>query len=271
MVSLRPHLAKVGQPVAVFFIEWSAAVSQTRRSIFARLRLTLRAQPPSGTIQIFRRLLIGIVFCAATSAQAQTNSLLISWLSAQTNFQTWSADFVQTRTLKSLTQPLTAKGRVWFAEPNLFRWELGSPPQTIAVREPDQMLVISPRMKHVERYPLNQAGPWRDALALLQAGFPRSQADLESQFRILSQTVSNEICEVSLQPKSAMARRMMPEIKIAFGTNDFSLRATELQFADGSLMRNDFTNAVLNPKLDPLLFAPKIGSDFKVVEPMKQK
>src|SRR5215204_2840969 len=81
---------------------------------------------------------------SALSAAAQTNSLLVSWLSAQTNFQTWSADFVQTRTLKSLTQPLTAKGRVWFAEPNLFRWELGNPPQTIAVRAPDQMLVISP-------------------------------------------------------------------------------------------------------------------------------
>jgi outer membrane lipoprotein-sorting protein len=218
--------------------------------------------------------LAAMVFCVtAVVSDAQTSPLLTSWLSAQTNFHTWSADFVQTRTLKSLTQPLTARGRVWFAEPNLFRWELGDPPQTIAVREPEEMLVISPRLKHVERYSLNgtQAGPWRDALALLEAGFPRNQADLESHFRILSQTVSNEICEVALQPKSSMARRMMPQIKIAFGTNDFSLRATELQFADGSTMRNDFTNAVLNPTLDRSLFAPKIESDFKVVEPMKPK
>ncbi|MBC8097251.1 MAG: outer membrane lipoprotein carrier protein LolA [Akkermansiaceae bacterium] len=204
---------------------------------------------------------------------AEFNPLLTSWLSAQTNFQTWSADFVQTRTLKSLTQPLTAKGHVWFSEPNRFRWELGHPPQTIAVRAKDEMLVISPRLKHVERYSLaqNQAGPWRDAMALIEAGFPRSQADLEARFHIQSQTITNGTCELSLQPKSASARRLMPRIKIAFSTNELALRATELEFADGSTMRNDFTNAVLNPKLDESLFAPKLESDYKIVEPMKAK
>jgi hypothetical protein len=34
-------------------------------------------------------------------------------------------------------------------------------------------------------------------------------------------------------------------------------------------MRNDFTNAVLNPKLDPSVFAPPIPSDYTVVEPLK--
>ncbi|HLP75490.1 MAG TPA: outer membrane lipoprotein carrier protein LolA [Candidatus Paceibacterota bacterium] len=214
-----------------------------------------------------------MLFLHLPCASADENPLLTRWLTAQTNIQTWSAEFVQTRTLKSLTQPLTASGHVWFAEPNRFRWELGSPPQTIAVRAKDEMLVISPRLKHVERYSLggSQTGPWRDALALIEAGFPRSQADLKSRFRIQSQTVTNDTCEVSLQPKSASARRLMPQIKIAFDTNDFSLRATELQFADGSTMRNDFTNAVLNPRIDDSLFAPKIESDFKVVEPMKSK
>src|SRR5204863_4161325 len=75
---------------------------------------------------------------------AETNSLVTSWLSAQTNIQTWSAEFIQTRTLKSLTQPLTEKGQVWFAAPNRFRWELGNPVNTIAVRAPEEMLVLYP-------------------------------------------------------------------------------------------------------------------------------
>ena len=62
----------------------------------------------------------------------------------------------------------------------------------------------------------------------------------------------------------------MPQIKIAFATNDFALRATELQFGDGSTMRNDFTNALLNPKLDQELFGPQIESDFKIAEPLKK-
>src|SRR5882724_9578545 len=191
------------------------------------------------------------------SSSAQNNPLVSSWLGAQTNIQSWSADFLQTRTFKSLTQPLTATGHVWFVEPNRFRWELGHPPQTIAVRATNEFLVIYPRLKRAERYPLSgaQTGEWRDALALLESGFPRSEAEISSRFKILSQTITNEVCELSLQPKSASARKMMPQIRIAFGTNDFSLRGTELQFADGSSMRNNFIHPTLNPPVGKELFS----------------
>jgi outer membrane lipoprotein-sorting protein len=215
------------------------------------------------------------MFCLCFAAKifaADTDALLTHWLNSQTNIQTWSADFIQTRSLKSLTQPLTASGHVWFVEPDRFRWELGSPPQTIAIRNDDTMKVIYPRLKRAEFYPLNnsEAGQWRDALALLQAGFPRNRTELESQFRILSGTVVNQNCEVTLQPKSAAARHMMPQIKIAFRTNDFLLCVTELQFADGSTMQNDFTNATLNLKFDEALFTPQIGNDFKIIEPLRK-
>src|SRR6266581_4757742 len=66
-------------------------------------------------------------FFSSPTFGADTRSLLAQWLSAQTNLQTWSADVTQTRSLKTLTQPLTARGRVWFAAPNRFRWELLEP------------------------------------------------------------------------------------------------------------------------------------------------
>jgi len=106
---------------------------------------------------------------------------------------------------------------------------------------------------------------------LLEAGFPRSQAELEARFNVVSQIVSNGVLDVVLQPKSPSARRLMPQIKITVATNDFTLRATELQFADGSTMRNDFSSALLNPKLEDNLFTPKLEDDFKIVEPMKTR
>jgi outer membrane lipoprotein-sorting protein len=216
---------------------------------------------------------LSLVFLAKFSSPgAESNFALNSWLSAQTNIQTWSADFVQTRRFKTLTQPLTESGKVWFAAPNRFRWELGHPVKTIAVRAADEMLLFYPMLKRVERYPLNAnaAGPWRDAMALLEAGFPRSQAEMESKFRIAAQTVTNDVCDLILQPKSAAARKMMPQIEIAFDLKQSMLRATELHFADGSSLRNDFTNGVLNPKVDDQMFTPPIPADFKVVEPMKK-
>jgi len=226
---------------------------------------------PRPRLWLFLLLLLGC--CPSPqAATAATSALLESWFAAQTNLHTWSADLVQTRSLKALTQPLTARGQVWFAAPNRFRWELTSPSPTIAIREPDQMLVIYPKLKRAERYPLHDqaAGPWKDTLALLEAGFPRSQTELESQFRLLSESLNGGVCELTLQPKSTSARRLMPQIKISFATNDLMLRGTELQFADGSTLRNDFTNGRLNPPLDENLFAPKLDSDFQIVDPLKK-
>jgi outer membrane lipoprotein-sorting protein len=204
-------------------------------------------------------------------AVAAPNELLQSWFAAQTNLQSWSAEFLQTRSFKSLSQPLTAQGRVWFSAPNRFRWELGDPPKTIAVRGAREMLVIYPRLKRAERYNLDNAGPWKEALALLETGFPRSETEMRSRFNILSQSLTNQTCELILQPKSAAARKMMPRIQLAFSTTDFALRATELQFADGSSMRNEFSKALLNPAIEEQFFAPKLDPDFKVVEPLKHQ
>jgi outer membrane lipoprotein-sorting protein len=206
------------------------------------------------------------------SRAAEPSPLITAWLDAQTNIHTWTADVVQTRNLKSLSRPLSKEGRVWFAAPNRFRWEIGAPAETIAVRKPDEMLVIYPRLKRAERFPLESqsSGPFKDTLALLDAGFPRNRADLDARFTIASQTLSNNVCTLVLQPKSPSARRMMPELRVAFGTNDWTLRSTELKFADGSTMHNTFRNSKLNPSIDENQFNPPLEADIKIVEPMKK-
>ena len=223
-------------------------------------------------------LLAGVCFLVGwwslgASDQAADDALLTGWLNAQTNIQTWEADFVQTRSLKSLTQPLTATGHVWFAAPNRFRWEITSPSHTIALRRAAEMLVLYPELKYGERYALDsdKAREWKDTLALLDAGFPRSREQVESRFRILSQSTANGVHEITLQPRAEAARRIVPEIKIGFDAANFALRSTELQFADGSTMQNVFTNAILNPKIDESEFNPQIGPDWKMTEPFKGK
>ena len=200
------------------------------------------------------------------------DELLTSFVERQTAVKTWSADVIQTRSLKSFAQPLVSTGRVWFAAPNLFRWELGQPAQTIALRQSAEMVVIYPRLKRAERYPLNgtAAGPWKDTLSLLEAGFPSSRADLDAKFKILSTTTSNQVCTAVLEPKSAGSRRFMPQLQLMFSTVDFSLQGTELQFADHSTLRNEFIHPKLNPDIPPGLFQADLGPDFKVTEPMKR-
>jgi outer membrane lipoprotein-sorting protein len=215
-------------------------------------------------------LALQIVLALAGTSRAETPAILDQWINAQAQLHTWSAEALQTRCLKTITQPLVSTGRVWVAVPDKFRWELGQPPQTIALRLPDQLFVVYPKLKRVEKYPLNDSrpGPWRDALALLEASFPRSRAELDARFRVLSVAQTNAQVWVALQPRSAAARRFMSEIQVSFRTNDFMPASTELRFSDGSTMRNDFSHGVCNGPLPERVFDPAMDPAYTVVEPL---
>jgi outer membrane lipoprotein-sorting protein len=216
-----------------------------------------------------RRVAVLCLLAAVNLRAADTNAVLESWFAAQAAVHSLSADFVQTRTLKTLVQPLTATGHLWFAPPNQFRWELGRPAQTIALRHADDMFVIYPRLKRAEHYSLGASAPreWRDAMSLLDAGFPRTRQEFDAQFQIQSLAETNGTWLLALQPRRADAREIMPELRVFLATNDFSLAGTELVFVDGSRMRNDFTNIVVNAPLDEKMFQWQAPADFKVTEP----
>jgi len=209
---------------------------------------------------------------AACLLSLDASAVLEAWFAAQGHVHSWSAEFVQIRSLKTLTQPLTTGGQLWFQAPGDFRWELGRPAQTIALREGSEMFVVYPALKRAEHYAMGAAAPkeWRDSMSLLSAGFPRNRQEFESQFRLLSVTQSNGLWHLALEPKSKFARQMMPELRLGLGTNDFALSSTEMVFVDGSSMRNDFTNAIVNPALNTNLFLWHPPADYKVTEPLSK-
>ncbi|HEX7862521.1 MAG TPA: outer-membrane lipoprotein carrier protein LolA [Verrucomicrobiae bacterium] len=215
-----------------------------------------------------KRLLI-VILLGLQAWAVDENAIVNGWLANQTNIQSWSATFKQTRTIKALAQPLVSTGRIWFAAPQNFRWELGTD-QTIAIRSNETMLVIYPKFQRAEKYDFENAGrsEWKDALALLQSGFPRSREQLDEQFDLLS-VGTNQIIELNLQPKSSGARKLMPQINLLLTTN-LLLAGTELVFADGSRMRNEFGNARTNVDVAGR-FNLTIPPEFELVEPMKGK
>lgn len=207
----------------------------------------------------------------AASAAPDPAGILDRWFAVQANVRTWTGDFVQTRWLAALNQPLTATGRVTVAIPDCFRWELGNPPQTIALRQTNSLYVIYPKLKRAEKYPLDakQPGPWKDAMALLDAGFPRSRADLQAAFNLLSVAETNQVFCILLEPKSPLARRMMPQLQVELKKTDFDLSGLEMRFADGSRLRNDFSHTQPNAPLPAACFDPALDATYKITEPMK--
>ena len=203
----------------------------------------------------------------ADNYEAQFNQ----WFAVQTNMQSWAADFTQTRSFVAMSQPLTSGGKVW-VRPGEFRWELGQPPQTIVVRNPDVMLILYPRFKRAEVYPLASIppGPIKDAMALMDVSLPRDRASMEEHFQLLSATITNATLQMTLQPKSASARQFIGNLVIGFHTNDYVIADSQMNFSDGSTLRNDFTNVIFNQPMDAKLFDTNLPPDYSVVQPLNQ-
>jgi outer membrane lipoprotein-sorting protein len=213
----------------------------------------------------------GLLLAAAISHAADYDAQFNQWFEVQTNLQSWSGEFTQTRTLTVLNQPLITPGKVW-VKPGEFRWEIGQPVQTIVLRIPDELLIIYPRFKRAEKYSLGAvpSGPMKDALALMDASLPRDRATMEEHFKLVSAALTNSILEMTLQPRSAGARQMIGQVVIGFHTNDYLIAETEMKFADGSTLQNTFTNIIVNQPVAPDLFQASLPADYTVTEPMKQ-
>ena len=214
-------------------------------------------------------LLLLLCFAPAPAQADDYEAQFNKWFAAQTNMQTWSADFIQTRSLMALATPLKSSGQVW-VEPGKFRWELGHPPQTIVIRNPDALLILYPRFKRAEIYALDKIppGPLKDAMALMDVSIPRSRAALEERFQLLSATITNSVLQMTLQPKSSSARQFIGSVVMGFHTDDYVIADSQMNFSDGSTLRNDFNNVAFNQQMDPKLFETTVPPDYTVVTPL---
>lgn len=207
---------------------------------------------------------------ARATVAAPDEKLVDDWINAQATAHSWTADFKQIRELKALTQPLVATGKVWVVAPENFRWEVMKPAPTIAVLEKDSLIVIFPKLKRAEKYPLAQlkTGPWKDLLGLLDTGFPRSRAEFERQFQVRDVVPIPGGQRMVIQPKSAMVAKYMPEMDIDVSTPGLELLATTMTFVDGSHLKNEFTNQQKNPQIDDAVFHPVLPPDYKITTPL---
>ena len=213
-------------------------------------------------------ILLALLATGPRAAAAPEDAVLSAWFSAQARLETWTAVFTQTRYLKALARPLTNTGRVWFASPDRFRWELGDPVRSVAVRDGDTMLLLNPRLRRAEVHRLSAvpAGPLREALALLDTGFPRDPEVFRERFEVQGMDAGADGVTLRMVPRDAGARRFLPALAVTFDPESHDLRATEFTLADGSRVRTDFRGSVRDGEVDPVRFDTSVPEGFRVVE-----
>jgi hypothetical protein len=130
-------------------------------------------------------------------------------------------------------------------------------------------VLLYPQLRRAEVYSLTGAkeGPWRSSLTLLEAGFPQQPGQLEKQFEILGTASEGTNTIVRLKPKSREARRWVTGVRVTLADESLALQATELEFADGSQLRNDFRNSRINPEVLAHQLTASIPSEYTVAHP----
>ena len=200
--------------------------------------------------------LLALVWSGSAAAE-DGRERLDGWLQKQTAITDCSADVTQIRRLKTLVRPLSADGQIWFSQPNRFRWQLGDPPKTIAVRTDEALVVIYPRLKQVERFPLGDDvdGSWSNALALLEVGMPNGADTFWSSYELTGSSQTGDTWAYDLRPVDSGSRRLIERVRLEITSDEMLLTATEIGFPDGSTMRNEFSNHRLDLEIEDSVFS----------------
>jgi len=90
----------------------------------------------------------------ASADQALDLAPVEKWLERMDGIKSVEATFVQQKYLRTLRMPLTTKGHIWLRYPDDFRWELGVPPSTIAIRNQNILTILEPKKKRAQRISL---------------------------------------------------------------------------------------------------------------------
>ncbi len=194
------------------------------------------------------------ILSAKPEAEAPDLTPLKQWIAKQKDVRTVTADFTQTRALRTLRSPLASEGRLWFRAPDWFRWELGDPPKTIVIGTPQGMTVIHPEKKQAERKPMAVPGKFEGAgtLGMMRIPGGGSFEEFQKSVRVLALESSGSRCHLEMLPRDAA--RALDAIKLDFDPVTGHWFSLEIVTREGSSIRNEFRQVRVNGKVDKEVF-----------------
>ncbi|NOY00941.1 MAG: outer membrane lipoprotein carrier protein LolA [Verrucomicrobia bacterium] len=186
------------------------------------------------------------------------------WLERMKGTKSLEATFVQQKYLRTLRAPLTTTGHLWLQYPDNFRWELGDPPSTIAIRNRDTLTVLKPKKKRAQRISLisenaKDGGQVPTSIHSMSKTFPRSMEELTEHFVILNIEREDKVYELTLKPKDKKLTLVMRRLVFFIDVKKYHLHAFEIQFRDKSRVRTTFTKLIFNPVIPAGLLKPDLG------------
>ena len=199
-----------------------------------------------------------ILFCILSLATLRAdNAVLDAWLKRQPTIKSLDTSFTQERKLPALKNPTSANGRLSFAKPGKFRWQLGEPVETLAVSDGQTLTLIESAQKTARQ--ISADSPQAARFSLLSGKAFESPEAFQSAFEIIESRVTSGISQYTLKAKDRRMRSQVPWIFLDIDPVKNELTALELELQDKSRVKTIFRNARINTPLPDSLFKPDLA------------
>lgn len=179
---------------------------------------------------------------------------LETWIGRQQSLRSLDADFVQERKLPSLKKPITTPGRMRMVRPGKLLWELGKPVKTMAVSDGTTMTLLDVAKKRGKK--IEAGAPEAKQFTLLSDESFRDLASFQQSFELVESRMTGGIYQLTVRPKDKAMRKNVSWMFLDIDTATQELRALALELDDKTRIRTVFSNAKINPKIDPAIFTP---------------
>lgn len=194
----------------------------------------------------------------AVSALAQDPVDLVplkNWLSLQKNLRSVEADFVQSRSLRTLRKPITSPGKLWFTANGELHWELGIPPKTVFLRNKEGAFLIQPVKKRFQTLAVGTGAPGAtQGFQMPEFPLAADLGEFTKRFEVLKIEPHPEHCDAEVLPRDAQAKKYVQVLRLRFDPKNGQLHFFEVVGKDGSSLKTEFSNVRLNQKIDPSVF-----------------
>ncbi|MBA4146703.1 MAG: outer membrane lipoprotein carrier protein LolA [Verrucomicrobia bacterium] len=194
-------------------------------------------------------------------------ALIREWIDQQKGIESLQTDFTQSRTLKTRKAPLVSNGTFAFQAPDSLRWQVGEPVQEVVLRNGRSLYLISAqkkKAKHLVADTISEKTRMQ-SLGMMEFPFVKDFADFERQFDVVNVKTVDDQCDLELALKDKRAARYIKKMLLSFQVKTGNLVVFELQFRDGSKLRNDFSNIRVNQPMDSKIFTYDL-TGFRVSE-----
>jgi outer membrane lipoprotein-sorting protein len=153
-------------------------------------------------------------------------------------------DFVETREVPFLAEPVRSEGSLAFAPPSKFRRETTGSRPSIIVCDGEVMTLYYPAFQEAEIYQLSRARPLAETAAAVTAAMDLAQ--LQSSFRVRVFALDNGGYRLELQPRGGALRRQIDSATLEIGPS-LEMIASQVRFRDGSVTTSEYRNERLLP------------------------